>query len=173
MSNMPVKLGLLFLLITGAIVMAAESQKSIPPCTFAISGVEKRYSYFADFVILVTNKSGESVSVRHFEGTPFDIIFNSSGAKFVLRHKADEYAVEHGASRLPTITIIPPFGVASVVVDLKGDYIAVRGGRPILFRDFAVGKQGSITVNPSNQAFFAEDTTHRLIQWDGKGIVVP
>jgi|ADurb_Total_1213_FD_contig_123_18304_length_901_multi_2_in_1_out_0_1 hypothetical protein len=168
----PLLSALVCLLSTGVVqnisIMAAESPKDVPPCAFDIIEVQRRYSYFAEFAIVVTNKSEKQVLLRHFDGPPFEITFVHARKSYLLRHKADWYATEHGASRPPVETAVGVHATVSFAVDLKGDYVVVSGGRAILFREFGANKEGIIKVRPIDAAVIAADVGYRSIEWDGR-----
>lgn len=153
----------------------ADAENATPPCAFEVSKVEQRYAYYTDFAITITNKSDQPAVIQYHDGAPFEILFVSDGKTFVLRHKSDEYAIEHGASRKPKLVEIRPGGTTCFYVDIKGDCVVVKSGRPQPFRDFAAGKEGTITIKPldMNQGLFPKAGSHRLIKWDGKSIVLP
>jgi len=159
-----------------------NSEKDFP-CTFEIEAAEDGMSYFEDFVIKVTNTSNHVAYIQHFDGLPCDltITFVSTGNSFELQHKYKAYTEQKGGTRAPEIFFISPLETTEFSIDLKGDYVIETmedeiKQHVIPFRDFANNIKGTILVkvNPDpDQTFFVKDSAPRVIQWDGKSIIIP
>ena len=153
-----------FLCVLVCVTVNAEEGSN---CEFKLVQIERRYDYFADFVITVTNKGNNSVSVKHFAAPPFKIVYRQGDRQYPLKHKADWYATEHGASRSPEERTLESHTVVSFPVDLKGDYVVVIGGRAVPFREFAQGKQGVVDVLALQDMLACDSQGKQNINFDG------
>lgn len=152
---------------------ASDLPAKPPPCEFSIAAMERRSSFLGDFYIVVTNRADYSVTLRYFSGPPFEIVYAHAGKQHSLRHKSDLDAIQHGASRAPFESIIPARSTVRFPVDLQGDFVVWFGiPVPVAFRNFAANKAGAIRIKPLDTTIVAEHSESRLVEWDGRKLVV-
>ena len=134
---------------------------------YNIQQIDSRYFYCGDFELIITNTSSNPVALNCFDGPPFKMTYIVNGKSFPLIHKLDQYANDNGASRAPQARSVAGNGSLGFFVDLSGDFVVQASGKMKLFREFAIGKNGEIQLEPNQTEAFQSKEKMQTIKTIG------
>ena len=147
-----------------------SAQNKTAVCLFTIERIGRNEPSFADFKITVTNQTATAIEIQHLAGPPFILYYVVGNHKYLAMHKEDWYDSMRGASRESHRRVVPGHLWTSFRVDLQGDYVVVKSGRAILFRDLAPGKRGLIELTPTDERLIPFDANQQSLPCKGASI---
>ena len=165
--NSDIKAAQLALMIAVSLTIAPVTMHA-QQLKYSIQRIDRSFAYCGDFKLVITNFSNKPVLVKYFDGPPFKMTYVSEGKSYRLVHKLDQYATDNGASRAPNERVIGAGETFGFFVDLAGDFVVKSpSGGVHLFREFAVGKDGIIRIEPDQLDAFVPAETRKTIKTGG------